>query len=64
MPNILWCFPIASAGLGGWQLYRLKWKLGIIADLEDGIRRAPSHQTNDNLYHKPFKFKKSFNTEL
>lgn len=34
-------FPLASCGLGYWQLKRLDWKLGLIADLEARQRDEP-----------------------
>lgn len=34
-------FPLASVGLGVWQLKRLEWKKGLIRDLENQIKQEP-----------------------
>lgn len=33
--------PIFTFGLGTWQMYRLKWKLGLIEELEDQVAKDP-----------------------
>lgn len=34
-------FPLASVGLGIWQLKRLEWKKGLIRDLENQLQQEP-----------------------
>lgn len=37
----LLAFPVASAGLGVWQIKRLKWKKQLLADLDEQILQEP-----------------------
>ncbi|KAJ3354193.1 surf-like protein [Allomyces javanicus] len=39
--TILYVFPAAAFGLGSWQLYRLRWKLGLIQETEAALARPP-----------------------
>eukprot|EP00047_Mylnosiga_fluctuans_P012993 m.28777 g.28777 ORF g.28777 m.28777 type:complete len:250 (-) comp4596_c0_seq2:192-941(-) len=38
---LLLAVPLAAAGLGFWQLERLKWKKGLIAQLHEGLDAPP-----------------------
>lgn len=43
-------FPLASAGLGVWQLKRLEWKKGLISDIERQMKQEPVElKTVDSL---------------
>jgi len=33
--NLLFIIPLTTFGLGTWQIYRLRWKLGLIKKLEE-----------------------------
>lgn len=53
-------FPLASVGLGVWQLKRLEWKKGLIRDLEGQLKQEPVdlqemrsiEEFKDNEYHR------------
>lgn len=38
---VLACVPLLTGFLGYWQIQRLKWKLSLIEELEDKLRREP-----------------------
>lgn len=38
---VLACVPLLTGFLGYWQIQRLKWKLNLIEELEDKLRREP-----------------------
>ncbi|KAK0569896.1 surf-like protein [Tilletia horrida] len=56
---VLAFIPIFTAGLGFWQLQRLKWKVSLIEELEDKLRKDPiSLPKNVNLDALPaFEFR-------
>jgi len=41
MHRLLLAFPVLSAGLGIWQLYRLQWKLALIEQRQERVRQLP-----------------------
>ena len=41
MGYFLLIIPVATFGLGTWQIQRRKWKLGLIKDLEERTNAAP-----------------------
>ncbi|KAI9224310.1 SURF1 family-domain-containing protein [Blastocladiella britannica] len=47
--SILAAFPAAAFVLGSWQLYRLQWKLGLIAETDAALARAPVPLSLDAL---------------
>jgi hypothetical protein len=44
---VLCCVPILTAYLGVWQVQRLKWKLGLIADVDRNLSKDPMVLPNE-----------------
>lgn len=44
---VLCCVPLLTAYLGVWQVQRLKWKLGLIADVDRNLSKDPMVLPNE-----------------
>ncbi len=51
---ILWSFPIATAGLGLWQVYRYQWKLNLIKEAKENLEKEPLQEPTTEKYRRIF----------
>ena len=48
----LWSFPVVTAGLGIWQVYRYQWKLNLIKQAQDSLDKKPLKDPTNEPYRR------------